>query len=518
MTEAPIINNSENLLLDYQKKPKLPRSALDTAEGTQRYSQAKMSLAQHILRFSTLGMRTLRQNQYLSGPWCLVLLDLNSGTLFSPHGQRITNTDAKITLPRKTALEARHSSGVVTTQLIQLIACIVYRPHMKFPISNYNRALLYQLVILNKFSKLAPSHNNVTNTALLLNDKLFAISSFNGVTSQWSIVDNEQFGLPIRESELANNATLSSPSYLLWQRLQRYLHGSIQIFPQLKNEGSQREVRDKTTQSCKIKTVNAAKPSTGITSIAYTANGKLIASGSALGVICQWDATTGKLYGPLLDKHTGKVNSVAYSPSGEFIASGSDDTTVRLWEVATGEPLKSYTSLHTSAVISVAFSPNGKSLKSASKDGTFSVIDLEKKYESNLKWRRKYTPFKQLRASDVQLEGASGLLSRQLATLASLGCEEASKQLKKQYEEKVQKGIDIALKDYKQRLQTSETTAKQQQQQQQQPIQVTVCCDTFFHHHAMATQHLPDTKRIYSSTPGFTFDEGGQTPEQLHQA
>jgi TIR domain/WD domain, G-beta repeat len=60
-----------------------------------------------------------------------------------------------------------------------------------------------------------------------------------------------------------------------------------------------------------------------------------------------------------LTGHSGPVTAVAWSPDGRWIATGSQDRTVRLWSAATGAEVRVLTgSGH--AVLSVAWSPDGR--------------------------------------------------------------------------------------------------------------------------------------------------------------
>jgi WD40 repeat protein len=78
--------------------------------------------------------------------------------------------------------------------------------------------------------------------------------------------------------------------------------------------------------------------------------------------------------------HSSSVFSIAFSPDGKYLASGSLDKTVKLWSV---ESQKEVTTLqgHSEFVFSVAFSPDGKYLASGSQDKTLKLWSVESQKE-----------------------------------------------------------------------------------------------------------------------------------------
>ena len=106
--------------------------------------------------------------------------------------------------------------------------------------------------------------------------------------------------------------------------------------------------------------------------LAYNPDGTQLASGDG-SEIRIWDPQTGELIRSLAG-HTDIVWSIAYSADGKQIASGSADQTVRTWEASSGEQILELKG-HTYAIGGLAFSPDGKWLASASDDGTLKIWD-----------------------------------------------------------------------------------------------------------------------------------------------
>jgi len=86
-------------------------------------------------------------------------------------------------------------------------------------------------------------------------------------------------------------------------------------------------------------------------------------------------AASGLTLRATLEGHQGRVSCLAFSPDGKTLASGSQDMTIKLWDMATGKE-KAVLKGHTHFVNQIVFWADGKTLASWSEDDTVRLWDL----------------------------------------------------------------------------------------------------------------------------------------------
>jgi len=110
-------------------------------------------------------------------------------------------------------------------------------------------------------------------------------------------------------------------------------------------------------------------------SVAIAPDCKTIVSGTEGGVVCRWSLANAHIAAQRLSGHHDAVTSLMYSPDGSRLASASLDNTVRLWNAETYQQ-QAVLRGHTDKVHSIAFSPNSQALATGSEDHTIQLWDV----------------------------------------------------------------------------------------------------------------------------------------------
>src|SRR5262249_2023006 len=115
-----------------------------------------------------------------------------------------------------------------------------------------------------------------------------------------------------------------------------------------------------------------------VSRVAYSPDGRYLASGCQDGDVTVWDRRTGQPLhiwkgGP--EAHHAHVRGIAFSADSRYLATGGADGRILVWDLGTGT--RRTFEGHADTITQLAFRPDGLQLASAAEDGTVRLWDLQ---------------------------------------------------------------------------------------------------------------------------------------------
>ena len=294
------------------------------------------------------------------------------GLAFSPDGRMLASCDdegnitlwewdAAHQLPTGTVLR-RHSGPVYS---------VAFSPDGKILASGSGdkTVILWNVETRQPIGHPLKGHADaVTSVAFSPDGKTLASGSQDKTIILWDVKAQAPIGQPLRGYEQPIHSVAFSPD---GNTLASAADDNFMLFWDVSSLHVEPAVPTATGQAAQPVMRTLKGHTRSVIDVAFSPDGKTLASSSADDTIILWDVVTGKPIGEPLEGHADYVESVAFSPDGKSLASGSDDRTIILWNVTThrsiGEPIRG----PNYGINAVAFSPDGKILAAASNDAIF---------------------------------------------------------------------------------------------------------------------------------------------------
>jgi WD40 repeat protein len=152
---------------------------------------------------------------------------------------------------------------------------------------------------------------------------------------------------------------------------------SVEAFHTLDTPGTRGVLLDKTQSNPQLLQYLITNIDS-INSVAFSPDGKTIASGNTNGTVTLWNVDGQKPISQTLTGHSKLVSSVTFSPDGRTLVSCGWDNTIILWDVASRQPIGQPLKGELGAPFSIAFSPDGKLLATGNGNSTVTLWDINK--------------------------------------------------------------------------------------------------------------------------------------------
>jgi hypothetical protein len=114
-------------------------------------------------------------------------------------------------------------------------------------------------------------------------------------------------------------------------------------------------------------------PASNLTQVAFSPDGKLLATGGQSGAVQLWDPASGAEIRRVAGQHAASITALAFSPDGSLLLSTSEDGVLYLWNTLTGEPVLN---LQDSSFYSAAFGAYGKTIITGGENVAIKTWDI----------------------------------------------------------------------------------------------------------------------------------------------
>ncbi len=321
-----------------------------------------------------MGMECKTQNFKLPNPpWrCLHTLTGHSGTLSSVNTLAISpdsHTLASGSDDKNIKLWDLNNKKVLASLSghSQAVKSVAFSPDGKIlaSASDDKTIKLWQVETLEEICTLLGHAHAVKSVAFSPDGQILASGSWDKTIKLWDIYTGKEICTIIGHQLQVNSVAFSPQGQLLASASYDRTIRLWQI------EGSQREIQNRPCYSL-LSTLSGH--AWAVLTVAFSPDGKILATGSDDNTIKLWEVNTGQLICTLVG-HSWSVVAVAFTADGETLLSASCDKTVKLWRVSTAEEIVTLSG-HIDSVSAVAVSKVTQLIASGSRDKTIKLWQL----------------------------------------------------------------------------------------------------------------------------------------------
>ncbi len=316
------------------------------------------------------------QNSIQNPPWqCFHTLTGHSGTLSSVNALAIS--------PDSNILASASDDKIVklwdlNTQKVlaslsghsQAVKSVTFSPDGQIlaTASDDKTIKLWQVETLEEISTLFGHSHAVKSVTFSPDGQILASGSWDKTIKLWDVNSGREI-CTITGHQLQVNAVAFSPQGQLLASAS--YDRTIRLWEISALEDFQRELQNRPCYSL-LGTLSGH--AWAVLTVAFSPDGKILATGSDDNTIKLWEVNTGQLICTLVG-HSWSVVAVAFTADGETLLSASCDKTVKLWRVSTAEEIVTLSG-HVDSVSAVAVSKVRQLIASGSRDKTIKLWQL----------------------------------------------------------------------------------------------------------------------------------------------